>query len=157
MGGITMANLFIIACVLVTCHGCHSYEEKCETKTLTSGTCSISIKGCACVSVAEKDLKYKADATETTSGKSSGDTPWYKHSEEAGDNALLILFNKALIHTEPETTPLQKDYCNCQHKDQKIGICTIRATVCAMFNSTDAVAAKTVGTIHAHRMPFFEI
>jgi hypothetical protein len=76
----------------------------------------LDVKGCGCVGAEEagKDMKYKANAMETTSGLQSGDTPWYPHSEEAGENAVIALFNLALVRDA--SNPKAPERCNCQYK-----------------------------------------
>ena len=116
---------------------------KCEDKTVQSGACSLKIKECECI----KDLsnssnsltKFEATVTELNSGVSSGKVT-DKHKNDAYEKAIFELFNDHLIHT----TPTSADYCNCQHADEAVGKCTIRATVCAMFNSTADVATSAL-------------
>jgi hypothetical protein len=159
---------YVVACVLV--HVCKSDPCECKHVKTQSGKCSIDVYGCECVKIVDlsckdctvgKETKFKAEATETNSGRTSGDQKWFHHSEDAGETAVMILFNQHLTHTVPEPHPLQTDLCNCEHQvrdclcvhtlphsptipsrqDQKVGKCTIRATVCAMFNSTADVKA----------------
>jgi hypothetical protein len=76
---------------------------------------------------------------------------WFKSSDGAGDTAVMNLFNTKLIPTNK--SPNQTDYCNCQHADEPVGNCTIRATVCAMFNSSQDVKS---GAVSACSMVCFE-
>lgn len=112
---------------------------KCKTTGPTPiGNCSISVEGCGCIE--HFKLKYKAQATEEHSGVSSGYQEWFDSSDGAGTHAVFALVNDHLVHT----TPTSADPCNCFHQDQKLSNCTIRATVCAMFNTTDDVSSGKV-------------
>ena len=51
----------------------------CKTKGSTVGTCALSVKDCGCLHDIVK-WRYKADASETSSGKSTGYVEWSESS-----------------------------------------------------------------------------
>ena len=127
-----MRLLLILACAtsVIACTG-----EKCETKKVSSGGCTIEVKECGCLFF--PDMKYNAKATDKKSGKSSDTTSWESSKDEAYEKAVKQLFNDKLVHDASK--PDEDDFCSCQHADKPVGSCTIRATVCAQFNSTSDV------------------
>merc|ERR1719454_2508996 len=138
---ILLAALFAIG---EACFG--EFQTK---KTVTVGSCStIEVTTYYCFMFPK--MCHKAIATETVSGISMRSGPPYDHwscgSQDGFDTnkdyveatALYRLFNKALVHNTTNTT----DTCNCEHKDQKVGECSIRATTCSMFNQTTDVPKK---------------
>jgi hypothetical protein len=76
-------------------------------------------------------------ATDVASGRTSGMMSWYKSKNGAGGAAVSKLFNTYMTHTSVNQT----DYCNCEHVDQPVGVCKIRSTVCASFNTSDEAVA----------------
>ena len=125
-------KLLLLLAALYTCDACSG--EKCETKTVKEGTCDIEVKECGCLFF--PDTKYKATATEKSSGKSA-DKDRTSDKDKAYKEAVYDLFKKELTHDS--CNPDQKDFCNCQHEDLLVGNCTIRATVCGYFSSEDDV------------------
>ena len=58
---------------------------------------------------------------------------------------FLVYYQMILPHWPFEPTPDSKDYCNCAHTDSKVNTkCTIRSTVCGMFNNSNDVSTGQI-------------
>ena len=90
---------------------------------------------------------HKAVATDVESGIStdlahhfSCDNHGFNSSKEyVQAQAIHDLFNLRLV---PTTNINASDTCNCQHHDQKVGMCALRSTTCSMFNETTDVTKQ---------------
>ena len=107
--------------------------------TTNVGNCSIKTTVWDCLE--HFHMKWKAQATETHSGVAGPTDSWFDSKSGAGTHAIMSLVNTKLVHTTPDS----KDYCNCGHTDSKVNAkCTIRSTICGMFNNSNDVATGAI-------------
>jgi hypothetical protein len=124
--------VFLIACAVSADGPC-----TCKDVDQTAGPCKLKIHVCGCLE--DLQLQYYGQATDYASGQTTDHIKWFKSSAGAGAEAVKALFNLHLVRNLSDVN--QTDYCNCGHQDVPLpGKCTIRGTVCAMFNSSDDVA-----------------
>ena len=112
----------------------HHCKGPYTSKPMKVATCEIEISEWACLE--HWHLKYEGQAKELTSGVASPKVTWFDSKTGAAEMAIYKLVNCGLVHTTPDS----KDYCNCYHKDIPVNAgCTLRGTLCAMFNNTNDV------------------
>ena len=109
-------------------------HQICKDATQTSGPCTVKVHGCS--GIYKFKLKYEATATDQTSGKVGGSLgDHYDSASGAGGHAVYDLFNNKL------TSTLTTDDCSCQGQTLPVGKCVFKGSICAMFNTSDDVAA----------------